>query len=230
MKIINDEGFCTCCGTYGELKYGQENFSIIKKDLANYKKYKDVFVYECKNCGFISVNIGGEEGVLYGDVKDTYEYKQIYNYAYLNGLDTELYDNHSQEVPANLYEAYSLIALKQKNYELYIRIINKVIELKEIMARKYRRSQDELGGEEENDDEYDKLDNLIKLSIESNRKQIDYYFDFIENKSLYTKLLYIENMYAMGEKAKAKVLYEKLDKKIIFEEDLEQYFEQLLNK
>lgn len=229
MRIVEDEGFCTCCGRYQELKYGEDNHSLVKKDLENYKKYKDLFVYECSNCGFISTNITGEEGVLYGDVKDGYEYKSLYEYAYLKGLDKELYDCHSADVPANMFEAYALVQLESKNYEMFVRVINKTIELKQIMLKKYKRSQDELGGEEENDDEYENLYNLINLSIDANRKQIDYYYHFAENKNVYLKLIYIENLVALNTLDEAKKVFEEVTDRYSLDKDLNNYFTTLLN-
>jgi len=228
MKIIEDEGFCTCCGKYTEYSAGQENFSFIKKDLKNYKNYKDIYVHECINCGFVSTDITAEEGVLYGDIKNTYEFKQLRSYAYLNGLDEDLYENHSADIPANLYEAYSLVCLAGKDYEKFVRVLNKAIELKIIMARKYRRSQDELGGEEDNDEDYDELDRLIKQSIEANRKQIDYYYNMVENKNIFVKLIYVENLIGLGDMAKALYEFNAIDKKTKLDADLKDYFTKAL--
>ena len=223
MRIVEDQGFCTCCGRFADFKYGEENYSLIKKNLDNYKKYKDIFVFQCRTCGFVSTNLTAEEGVLYGDVKDSYEFKQLINYSYLNELDKELYDNHSQDVPANLYEAYSLVAM-----QTFIRSLNKSIELKLIMARKYKISKDELGGEEENDDEYEELDSLIKQSVLSNRKQIEHYFDYVENKNVFLKLIKIENLIGLNENATALKLYTDILRCNKLEPDLKKYFEQLL--
>ena len=189
MKIKQDEGFCTCCGNFSEYNYGDEDHSFVTKDLNNYNKYKDLYVYECPNCGFVSTDITGVEGVMFGEVRHNLEFRNSLNYTYLNGLDKELDNHHSEEVPANLYEAYSYICLAAEDYEKYLRTVNKAVELKYIMAKKYRRSQDELGGEEDNDDLYDALDKLIKDSIDFNKKQIDYYFTQIENKNVFVKLL-----------------------------------------
>lgn len=228
MKIKQDEGICTCCGTYSEYMYGDEDYSIVNKDLTNYNNYKNIYVYQCPNCGFISTDITGVEGVMCGDIKRTLEYKEALNYTYLNGLDKELYDNHSAEVPANLYEAYAYVCLKEKEYEKFIRALYKAIDLKLIMARKYRRSQDELGGEEDNDDLYDDLDKLIKQSIEANRKQIDYYYTQIENKNIFTKLIYIENLAAMDKKVEAKQTFNQIIKSYMLKEDLKNYINNIL--
>lgn len=228
MRIVEDEGFCTCCGNLAEYKFGDENYSLVTKDLSNYKNYKDIYVYKCPNCGFISTDITGVEGVLFGDIRNSLEYKNALNYKYLEGLDKELYNNHSDEVPANLYEAYSFICLASSDYEKYIRVINKTIELKEIMVKKYRHSQDELGGEEDNDDLYDKLDEMIKNSIETNRKQIDFYYTQLEHKSFFANLIYIENMAKMDKKEEANKLFNKLSKSILIKEDLKKYFYEIL--
>ncbi|MBO7527684.1 MAG: hypothetical protein J6T74_07320 [Clostridia bacterium] len=229
MKIIEDEGFCTSCGIFGEYRRGEEDYSLLSKDLDNYKKYKDVYVYKCPNCGFISSDISCEEGVLCSDVKDSYEYKQLLDYAYLKGIDKELYEYHSNDIMANYLEAYSLVLLKMKDFEKYIRAINKAIELKEVMIRKYKKSQDELGGEEENDDKYEKLYELIKESISTNRKQIDYYYDFVESKNVFLNLVYIENLIAQNKQQQAKSLFEKINKKYKLSDDLKTYIQQKLN-
>ena len=229
MKIIEDEGFCTSCGIFVEYRRGEEDYSLLSKDLDNYKKYKDVYVYKCPNCGFISSDISCEEGVLCSDVKDSYEYKQLLDYAYLKGIDKELYEYHSNDIMANYLEAYSLVLLKMKDFEKYIRAINKAIELKEVMIRKYKKSQDELGGEEENDDKYEKLYELIKESISTNRKQIDYYYDFIESKNVFLNLVYIENLIAQNKQQQANSLFEKINKKYKLSDDLKTYIQQKLN-
>lgn len=228
MKILQDEGICTCCGAYSEYYYGDENYSFVNKDLENYKKYKDIYVYQCPACGFISTDITGVEGVMCGDIKNSLEYKEALNYTYLNGLDKELYDNHSSEIPANLYEAYAYVCLKENEYEKFIRALYKAIDLKLIMARRYRRSQDELGGEEDNDDLYDELDKLIKQSIEANRRQIDYYFTQLETKNVFINLIYIENLVAIGKKSEAKQFYNQINKNYMLKEDLKKYFNDLV--
>ena len=225
MKILEDEGFCTACNVYGEYKYGEENYSFIKKNLDNYKKYKDIYVYKCPNCGFISTDISGEEGVFCDKIKDSYEYKQLLDYSYLKGLDKELYEYHSQDIMANLLEAYSLILLDTKNYEKYIRVVNRAIELKQIMKRKYKLSQDEIAGEDENDNEYEKLYELIDESIETNRKQIDYYYEYVENKDVFLKLIYVETLIGLNRRAEARKLYEEIIRKYKLSQDLKEYFE-----
>lgn len=228
MKIVEDTGFCTCCGNYADYNYGDENFSLITKDLANYNKYKDIYVYKCPNCGFISTDIVGEEGVMFGEVKNSLEYKNALTYNYLNGLDEDLYDNHSAEVPANLYEAYSFVCLAAHDYEKYVRTVNKAIELKEVMIRKYQKSQYELGGEEENDDEYEELYNLINQSIKTNAEQIDFYYSQAEQPTFFLKLLYIENLVRLGKKAEALGLFSSAIKSTIIKNDLKEYFNEIL--
>ena len=225
MKILEDQGFCTCCGNFANYSYGDENFSVVTKDLASYKKYKDIFVYKCPKCGFISTDITGVEGVMFGNIVNSLEYKNALNYAYLEGLDRELYECHSEAIPANLYEAYSFVCLAEKDYEKYIRTLNKAIELKEVMARKYRLSQDELGGEEDNDDLYDKLDGLIKKSIETNLQQIDFYYTQLDNKNIFVSLIYLENLVKLGKKDEAIKIFNQIIKKYSLKEDLKNYIE-----
>lgn len=230
MKIIEETGICTCCGSFVEYRYGDENFSLINKDLENYKKYKDFYVFRCPKCGFISNDISGVEGVLFGDIINrSLEFKNALSYKYLKGLDTELYDCHSQEIPANLYEAYSFVCLVSKDYEKYIRSLNKSIELKEIMLNRYKDSQFELGGEEDNDDEYEELYNLIKNSIYENRQQIIFYYTQLERSNVFLDLIYVENLAKVNEKEQAKKVFNELDKKYIFDKDLMIYFKDLIS-
>lgn len=229
MKVIEDEGFCTACGNYLEFKYGEDSFSYLKKDLSNYEKYKDMFLFECPICGFISDNIASEEGILYENVAKTYEFKQLYSYAHLNGLDKELYNNFSSKIPANLYEAYSLICLESKNFEKYIRVVNKCIELKELMALKYSRAKDEVAHEEGNANQYDELIELINEGIKTNREQINFYFHYVENKNIFVVLIYIENLIKMKLIDDAEKEFLAITKKYFIEEDLKQYFQNLIN-
>lgn len=229
MRIVEDEGFCTSCGRLTDYKYGVENFSLIKKDLSNYKKYKDIFVYKCRTCGFISTDITAEEGVLFGGIKKTYEYNQLLNYSYLNNLDKDLDSEMSLSNPAGMYEAYTLVAIEQKDYEKVVRLLNKTIELKLIMERSYRHLCAEVGKEEENEEEFEKLNQLILDSIKSNRDQIDYYYGLTENKNVFLKLIYIENKIALGEKATALKMFLDIDRKTRLDKDLELYFKSLLD-
>lgn len=229
MKILQDEGFCTCCGFYGEYNYGDENFSTVTKDLTSYKNYKDVYVYKCPNCNFISTDVTGVEGVMFGEVRNSLEYRNALSYADLNGLDKQLYNNHSSAVPANLFDTYAFVCLKSKDYEKYIRVVNKAIEQYELMQRQYQRSQDELGGEEQNDDQYEQLYKLINSTINTHRNQIDFYFTQIEHPSFFAKLLYLENLCNLNKKQDAQVLFNKLSKKVLMHADLKQYFQQKIN-
>ena len=228
MKIIEDEGFCTSCGRHLDFNYGEENFSLITKDFKNYNNYKDIYVYSCPNCNFVSTNISSEEGVLYSGVKDTEEYVSVIEYSYLNGLDKELYDNHSENNPANLYEAYSLICLAQKDLEKYVRTLNKCADLKEILARSYKLSQHELGGEEENDDQYEELNILILNSIEENRKHIVAMYNHIDIKNVFLSLIIVENLAKLKRLYEARDLYTKLAKKYTLSADLKKYFKEIL--
>ena len=130
-----------------------------------------------------------------------------------------------------MYEAYSFVCLANKDYEQFVRAVNKSVELKLIMAKKYRRSQDELGGEEENDDLYDELDALIKQSIEYNRKQIDYYYTQIDRKKdIFIKFIYIENLCALGKKSEAKKLLDVITSSNAIKADLKEYMYNLLEQ
>ncbi len=229
MKVIEDEGFCTACGNYLEYKYGEDNFSYIKKDLSSYQKYKDIFLFECPVCSFISDNISSEEGILHANVAKTYEFKKLYSYAHLNGLDKELYNNFSSKIPANLYEAYALICLESKNFEKYVRVVNKCIELKELMAFKYSRAKDEVAHEEGNAEQYAELNELINEGIKTNREQINFYFQYVENKNVFVSLIYIENLIKMNLLEDAQKEFSTITKKHFIDDDLKNYFQNLIN-
>ena len=85
MRVLEDEGFCTCCGNYAEYSYGDEDFSLVTKDLKNYNNYKNLYVYKCPKCGFISTDITSIDGVISGEVRNSLEYKNALNYSYLQG-------------------------------------------------------------------------------------------------------------------------------------------------
>lgn len=221
MKVIEDQGFCTCCGYYGSYKFGQENFSFIVKNLNNYEKYKNIFVYACKNCGFISTDIAGTEGVLYGEIKDSYEFKELLNFTYLNELHNEFDEDYATSVPFGMYEAYSLVLLEAKDYQKYVRQISMVIDLKEAQKIRYTKYAIEVGANEER---LSQLQELMDKSIQTNREQIDHYYSYIENKNIFDDLIYIENMIEMGKLAEAKVLLKSAKDKKHLEEDLLEYF------
>lgn len=230
MKILEDEGFCTCCGAHGEYQYGEENYSLLKKDLENYKRYKDIFVYECPNCGFVSTDITNEEGVLYGPLRKNKEFKEAYNLKYLKNLDKELYAGDFSEIPVNLYEAYSYVLEKSGDFEKKIRVLCKCIYLKEVMLRNYHRGQAELGGEEENDDEYEEFYTLLNQSINKNIKEIISCGEKITNLNLYDKLIIAESFIKLGKKAEAGKIVNDVISKNHAKEDLKKYFETLMKE
>lgn len=224
MKIIENSGICAYCKSKVEYRYGEENYLLKKKDLDNYRQYKDVYVHSCPMCNFVATNLTSKkEKEVFENIKQTAEFKDIYNYLYLKGLDKELYDNHSQEVPANYYESVMLSKLVSKDYEMAIRLLYKTAELKMIMARKYRVSKAELGGEEGNDSEYIKLDKLINKSIKQNQRQINIMYSLVKNPNIFLNLLYIENLTNMCNMAEAKREYAKLHEKTSISEDLDSY-------
>ena len=230
MKVLEDEGLCTSCGKYLHYRYGEENFSTIKKDLSNYNKYKDLFLFECPYCGHISTNIAGEEGILFDELRQSYEYSDIMGYAYLNRIDKILYECHSQDICANWYEAYAYLLEKIGEYEKCCRALFKCIELKKIMKQKYKISQAELGGEENNDSDYEKLYFLIDESIKKNQKQFNLCYKNVSNKNVYLKLLHYENLVGQHQDKEAcEELYEIL-KKYNLSVDLKKYISKIQNK
>ena len=222
MKVKEDHGFCTCCGTLAEYKFGQENFSAITKNLDNYKKYKNIFVYKCKNCGFVSTDISGTEGVLYGEIKNSYEFKQLDTNAYLQDIKSAYEEDFTEMFPVGMYEAYSLILIEGGEYEKLVRLLSTVIDYKEAMKKKYKNYALEVEGDES---VLNEILSRIDESIQTNRKQIDYYFPLIESKRTYSKLIYIENMIEMGNVAESLVLLKQVMEKRKLEADLIEYFQ-----
>lgn len=226
MIIKEKIGVCTGCGQKLAFKFGQEDFAPNVLNLDNFKKYKDIYVYECPFCGLISTDIS-QGGADFSAVMSTPEYQAAYEYAYLKGLNETLYENHSEGVPANLYECFA-ICCKKSDPEMYVRALNKAIQLKLIMARKYRRSQDELGGEEENDAEYDELDALIKASVKRNANDLLTAFTQMKEPSTFIKLIAIETL-ALGKKfEQAKIILDRVKSEQKLDADLDEYFKQML--
>ena len=130
----------------------------------------------------------------------------------MRGLDKELYDNHSQDIPANYYEAYAYVLQQNGKYESAIRFLFKSIDLKKIMAKKYRVSKAELGGEEQNDKYYEVLDFLIKESILNNRKQILDMFEKQKCSNVFLLILCLETLIEVGDLTKTKIVYHNIKK------------------
>ena len=225
MVIKEKNGVCVGCGHELALKFGQEDFDSNVINLENYKKYKDIYVCECPFCGLASTDLSKNLGVL--STKGTLKYQSAYSYAYLKGLNETLYENHSEGVPANLYECFAIYC-EQTDPEMCVRALNKTVELKLIMARKYRRSQDELGGEEENDAEYDELDALIKSSIKQNVKELLSVFTQIANPSIFLQLIVVENLARSKKFDQANILLTRAQSKHELDADLAEYFNQML--
>jgi len=230
MDIIKDIGTCTCCNNYCEYIYGKENFNNIEKTLDNYNNYKDIYVYKCPKCGFVSTDITGKEGVLASSLISTKQYNDYLNNSYLNGFDEESLDEqHSKAVPAYLYEAYSLICLEMKDYEKYIRVMNKCIELKEMTIRKYRFSQAECAEEDENDEEYEAIISLIKKSIQKNSMELNNNFSNLKIGNFFTIVIFAENLIRLNQLDKAKKIIDSLRNDINVNKDLVDYLDQKVN-
>lgn len=228
MKIKEDTGFCTCCGTYQDLEYGEENHSFLKKDLTNFNNYKKIFVFRCPNCNFVNVNITDELGILYHDIVKDKDYIDDLNYSCLEGLDKQLWEMHSENINANEYEAYALMCIKDENIQNAIRALYESNRLYEMMARKYRYSQDELGGEEDNDAEYERLDDLINYRIDKNYDKILELLKSKHKKNIFEELIRIELLNKLGAKNEAKSQFEDICKKHSLAQDLREYFANLL--
>jgi len=123
----------------------------------------------------------------------------------------DVYENHSRAVPAYLYEAYAFTCLKANNFEKYIRVMNKCIELKEMTVRKYLFSQAECAEEDENDEEYETIINLIKKSIYENSLTLNKYFLKLDNKTLFFRLIFLENLIRINKFKEVEELIEKME-------------------
>jgi len=211
MNILNDIGFCSCCNNYCEYRFGEENFKDNETSLENYLNFKDVYVYRCPKCNFVSTNITEKENVSIKDIVESEEYNNLLNNEYLKGMADDVYENHSRAVPAYLYEAYAFTCLKANNFEKYIRVMNKCIELKEMTVRKYLFSQAECAEEDENDEEYETIINLIKKSIYENSLTLNKYFLKLDNKTLFFRLIFLENLIRINKFKEVEELIEKME-------------------
>lgn len=230
MEIKSKTDYCGRCNTYSKYLYGIENYDLKFLNLENYKKYKDFYVYRCPTCGNISVDISNkEDSEAFNSLKNLNIFQRIYDYEYLDGLDLELFENHSTSVPANLYEIYANIQKIENNTDIYIRSLNKSIELKEMIIYKYENS-----AKEENDEEdfaiFEELNELMTENIKENRKElIKQFINYkIDNPFLY--LILIENLIKLSQKKEAEEYFEILLRNYNLEEDLIKFAKNLFKE
>lgn len=220
MEIKNKIDYCGNCKTYSQFHFGTENYNPLKYDLESYKNYKDIYVYRCPTCGNISVDISNlSDAKIFSEQKNSEKFLDILDYGYLDGLDLELFENHTTSVPANLYEIYAEIQKEQNNFEQYFRAMNKSIELKEMIIQKYAVSV-----EEDNDSEdYDILNDLSELmydNIYEKREELCNTFSKLDKPNLFVCLIFIENLAKLGNISEAKEYFKALQTNYNLEEDL----------
>lgn len=224
MLIKNKIAPCSCCGQNTEIYYGIDNYDSKIYDLNNYLKFKDIYVYRCYNCGMVSVDISKENNFLYDDVKNSNEFINAYNYRYLLGFNDMLYENHSESVPANIYDAYTIMLKHSDNLELYLRTLNKTIELKQVMLRKYDKDVAEEGDQEEDLEIFNQLKDLMNKNIRSQQEEFIQSFKKLKNKSIFLYLTYIENLTYINKK-EAMIQFNKLASSVKLNDDLIEYIQ-----
>lgn len=229
MIVKSKIGTCSCCGNNSELRYGEDNFDLSKHDLKNYLAYKDVYVYKCPKCGFISTDITSSDNLLYNRVKNLQEFADIEDYAYLEGLNELFYENHSKTLPANIYDAYAFMYKSSQHNEMFLRATNKAIEQKIALVKRYEFEVHEDGDKEdrENLKELEELmfDNISEQATEF----ISCYVGFV-HKNLFLDLMYVENLVYLNELDEAKKQFRRLQENNQIEKDLLDYISKILHR
>jgi hypothetical protein len=231
MEIKNKIGHCSYCGHNCEFNYGVESYNQAILNLESYTNYKDVYVYRCRKCGLISTNLSGLDNIWYEKVKDSHEFNDALEYAYLNGLNNELYENHSEGVPANIYDAYTVMMKESDNKELYLRALNRTIELKELMLQKYQLDAEN----EYEEDELEIFEELEERLYENIDESRDEFIDEVTrdvDSNIYLYLMAIENLCAFEDydcHKDAKKRFALVKKQINLSEDLLEYFNNLID-
>ena len=230
MKVSKKTDYCSSCGTYSEQNMGLETFNPSIFDLENYLEYKDFYVYKCPKCGHISYDLSKrEDSLLFEKYKEDEDYKNIFNYEYLNGVDLEIFECHTRSVPANLYDAYAYIKEEEKVDENYFRSMHKSFELKEMILEKYSFTVEEDGDEEDRET----LEELIALMqenlIENRRIFVDKFLDY-KDKNEFLFLMFIENLVKLGEKEQANKNLDWLKKNSNLDKSLIAYITDLVER
>ena len=125
MLINKKTDYCSYCGTYCEHNYGEENYNAKQLDLDNYFKYKDIYVYKCPKCEMVSTDLATEDKKLFDAIINTDRYSNVVTYEYLEGLDLELFENHTFSeyltipLPDRLEIIYSEIQQQKKLVALH---------------------------------------------------------------------------------------------------------------
>ena len=229
MEVKNKFDYCGNCRTYCEYLFGEENY-FSELNLENYRKYKDLYVYKCPKCGNISVDLSNEtDAEVYSTLKDDEKFNEILDYDYLDGLDLQIYESHTRTVPANLYEAYSLIEKEQGNMEMYFRALNKSIELKEMIIQKYELTLEE-DGDEEDEGVLQELSEMLYDNIDECREQLISDFNNYQTGNTFLFLIYVENLAKLGKFNEAKKHFDYVLKNSKIEYDLQKYFENMFEE
>lgn len=233
MEVKKKIAPCSCCGRNCELNYGVENFEINELNLKNYLAYKDIYAFKCSKCGLISTDISAAgEHNLFESVKNTDEFNDAMNYTYLEGLNNELYENHSEGVPVNIYDAYSVMLQNSNDREKYLRVLNHTIELKTMMIDKYRYDLEE-DYDEQDAEIFEELEELVYDNIEDSRNLFIDEVARLEDCNIFLLLMAIENFAGLDKYKEAKkqflILKEEL-KNIKLSKDLTDYFDNLVER
>lgn len=229
MIVKNKIGTCSCCGTYSELNFGEENFDKTKLDLANYLAYKDIYVYRCPKCGFISTDITGKDNLLFNRVKNLQEFSDILNYAYLEGYNEAFYENHSKTLPANLYDAYAFMYKSSLDSEMYLRALNKAIEQKIALIKRYEYEVKEEGDKEDREN-LKELEELMLENITEQSNQFASTYIGLKNKNVFLEIMFIENLVYLDELDEAKKQFKRLEGEYKLGQDLLDYIKKILRK
>lgn len=233
MIVKHKIGTCSNCGTNSELNFGMEEFDQTKHDLKNYLAYKDIYVYKCPKCGFISSDITGGDYRLFQKAKELQDFYDILSYDYLEGLNEEFLENHSETLPANLYDAYSFMQGFGDNTELFLRATNKAIEDKIEVVRRYETEVFEDGEDLADEEDVENLKNLEELMLENVMAQASGFIKTYKNfthKNLFLDLMYVQNLIYLDELDEAKKQFRRLQSDYRIDDSLLEYFNTLMRR
>lgn len=230
MEVKHIIDFCISCGKYCEQNIGVENYDLSVLDLKNYSNYKDLYVYECPTCGLVSFNLSRQQDAdKFLKIKDTEVYQDIMDYSYLEGLDLQLFECHTKSVPANQYEVYAKMLENTPDTELYLRALNKSIELKEAILNKYTQTVAE-DGDSEDEEILEDLRELLLENIDENRKLFLVNFWEFKAENIFLYLMAVENLAKLGDVNQAEKYFELLASDNKFDEDLVNYFKDIIER
>ena len=227
MEIGKKTAHCSCCNNNCEMNYGIENYDMSKLDKENYSNYKDIYVYKCPKCGFISTDISGDDVKLYNLYKGTTEFQNALRYRYLKGYNLiPMYDeNWSAAYPVYNYDPYAIMYSNSPDTEFKLRTLNKAIELKENMKQRYLSDWYESHEEGEDEKDHNILQNLIKKNLIISCEKFITIAKSCDDLNVFLQLMLVENLYRIGNNSEAKKLYNLIKQKYTLSDDLKEYFE-----